>query len=65
MPASSRGRRGDWLQWRIGELVYDVADERHIGKIRSIENSAFARVVWNETKWISIVKLNELRKIVD
>ncbi len=36
--------RGDWCKWHCGDRVYDEADERHIGVIEGITNSATAKV---------------------
>ncbi len=47
---------------RIGMLVYDVADERHIGRVERISWSTTARVRWLETGWLSDVPVSDLRK---
>ncbi len=54
--------RGDWCPWHCGDRVYDEADERHIGVIEKITNSATAKVRWEETGWYSYVPLSSLRR---
>lgn len=57
-----RARRcGDWSEFHVGDRVYDIADERHVGEIIAISNSAFATIVWDETGWKSVNALNDLR----
>jgi len=38
---------------RIGDQVYDIADPRHIGRLERISSDYRARVVWNDTGWIT------------
>lgn len=52
-----------WLQLQLGDLVVREDDERHTGRIRAIENSALARVVWTDTGWTSWEPLSELRRV--
>lgn len=57
------GRRvGDWMRLRLGDKVYNKADPRHIGEVRAIRNGYIAKVVWDETGWISWVELADLVK---
>jgi hypothetical protein len=42
-----------WLHAQVGDLVYDVADSRHIGRVEAIHWSACrATVRWLETDTI-------------
>jgi hypothetical protein len=55
-----------WRRARLGDRVYDVADERHIGRLEAIHHSSTATVRWEETGWLSIdVVLRDLRKAGD
>lgn len=57
------GRRvGDWIGLHCGDLVYDVADPRHFGRVGAIRNGYEAKVVWEGTGWISWVPIRDLRK---
>lgn len=57
------GRRvADWIRFRCGDVVYDKADPRHVGVVTAVRNGYSARVVWEETGWISWVPLNDLKK---
>ena len=52
---------GDAL--KRGDRVYDVADERHIGRINIIIQCA-ANITWEETGWRSLgVPIGDLRKL--
>jgi hypothetical protein len=51
---SANKRVGDWSEFHVGDRVYDKADPRHVGRIDSIENSAFANITWEETGWKSV-----------
>ena len=52
-----------WSGVTIGDRVYDVADERHIGRITK-HDGAFATIEWEETGWKSTeVPMGNLRKI--
>jgi hypothetical protein len=57
----TRPRTGDWSEFHVGDRVYDIADERHVGEIIAISNSAFATIVWDETGWKSVNALRDLR----
>lgn len=52
-------------QFERGDLVYDKADPRHVGKIELVshgENGDTATVRWLETGWVSLrVPLRDLR----
>jgi len=45
-----------------GDLVVDVNDERHEGKVMSIHWGT-ARICWSATSWISDVDVHDLRKV--
>ena len=49
-------------KWHCGDRVYDEADERHIGVIEGITNSATVKVRWEETSWYSYIPLRCLRR---
>jgi hypothetical protein len=51
--ASSWVRLGDQSIARLGLLVYDVADPRHVGELIAIEHSVFGTVRWQDTGWKS------------
>jgi hypothetical protein len=50
---SSWVRLGDQSVARLGLLVFDVADPRHVGELIAIENSARGVIRWQETGWKS------------
>ena len=54
-------RQGDWSKFHVGDQVFDKADERHLGCIRAIYNSAVAKIAWDDTGWVSEVRLANLR----
>lgn len=64
---SGRSRAGSWQKigdgtpLSCGLRVYDVADERHVGRIEGYDGG-FARVRWEETRWLSEVRYRDLRK---
>lgn len=62
--AGSWQKIGDGTPLACGLRVYDVADERHIGLIEGYE-FGFARVRWEETRWLSEVRYRDLRKAED
>jgi hypothetical protein len=47
---------------RCGDLVYDTADPRHVGRVDAISSLIWARVTWLETGWTSEMKLANLRE---
>ena len=51
-----------WIRAHIGDVVFDVADERHLGRIERIDWHKTARVRWIETGWISELPMTALRK---
>lgn len=49
-----------------GSLVYDRADRRHVGVVRSISwkvwgREGLATIRWEDTGWLSIVRVSDLR----
>ena len=59
----SRGKRtGDWIAFSVGDLVYDIADERHVGEVRMVASSVHVTVRWIETGWRSVIRANRLRR---
>lgn len=58
-----RGRQvGDWIKLRTGDRVYDVADERHIGRVDGIRSGAYVTVRWLETGWISELPIEQVQR---
>jgi hypothetical protein len=51
----------DW-QFHIGDRVYDVADQRHTGRLERIVWSTIGRVRWDDTGWLSDVPMTVLRR---
>jgi hypothetical protein len=51
----------DWLRLRIRDRVYDIADERHTGRIVGVRWTTEATVRWDETGWLSEVPMTDLR----
>lgn len=49
-----------WL--RVGETVFDKADERHIGKVRRIMADCNVLVEWIETGWFSNTHISQLKR---
>ena len=49
-----------------GDIVYDVADPRHVGRIVTVFHTCgrtFCNIVWLETGWRGyLVDANDLRK---
>jgi hypothetical protein len=62
---SMQCRVGDWIRFHCGDVVCDMGDERHIGRINSIWSTCLAKVYWIETGWFSIIPLNRLRRMND
>jgi hypothetical protein len=51
--------------FRIGDLVCDAADERHVGEVRAIVSRIHIVVRWQETGWRSVINANRLRRPPD
>ncbi|MGE5166861.1 MAG: hypothetical protein ACM3IH_22920 [Sphingobacteriales bacterium] len=51
---------GDWIKLRCGDLVADIADERHIGRVEAIRQGVFVTVRWLDTGWTSEVPIERL-----
>lgn len=59
-----RGKRNsDSMPFHCGDLVYDIADERHVGEVRAISSSVYITVRWLDTGWRSVVHADKLRKV--
>jgi len=58
-------RNGDWIQYHIGDLVCDLDDERHIGRVEAIWNAHLVKIRWIERGWISLVPISRLKKVND
>ena len=53
---------GDGTPLRCGLCVYDVEDERHVGRIVSYDRG-FATIRWFETGWLSEgIRIRNLRQ---
>ena len=46
----------------VGDRVYHLEDERHVGRLRRIDWGE-ARVEWEETGWLSDLPYDELRRV--
>lgn len=55
-------RVSDWMRLQTGDLVVDLDDERHEGRVDAIRSSYWVTVVWSETGWRSEVPLHRLRR---
>ena len=53
----------DWMKLNCGDTVCAVDDPRHTGRVEAIHNSAFVKVRWHDTRWISELPLGDLRKV--
>jgi hypothetical protein len=45
-----------------GDLVTDIEDERHVGRVEAIRSSAYATVRWLDTGWTSEVPIERLER---
>ena len=64
-PPARYGRRvGDWIAFQLGDLVVDVADERHVGEVLAIKSSVHVTVRWRDSGWRSVINAKQLRKSV-
>lgn len=52
----------DWMRLNCGDTVVEI-DGRHTGRVEAILNSAFVKVRWHDTGWISFIPLNDLVKL--
>lgn len=52
---------GDGTPLRCGLCVYDIEDERHVGRIVSYDHGR-ATIRWFETEWLSEVHYRNLRQ---
>lgn len=59
--ACSWQKLGDGTPVRCGLLVWDIADERHVGRIERY-NGAVALIRWEESGWFSEVAYRDLRQ---
>lgn len=52
---------GDWMRLRCGDRVCTL-EGRHIGRVEAIFHGAYARVRWDDSRWIEQLELRELRR---
>ena len=50
------------MRLNVGDHVREQ-DGRHVGRVEAIWNSAFVKVRWLETRWVSELPLGTLVKI--
>ena len=55
-------RTGLWMRFHCGDRVCDKDDPRHTGHVRAITNGV-ARILWDNTSWMSEVPLRQLRSL--
>jgi hypothetical protein len=48
---------------RCGDIVVDIDDERHLGRVEAIRSGAFALVKWSDTGWTSEVPVERLKRV--
>jgi len=46
-----------------GDIVVDIEDERHEGRVEAIRNSSVALVKWHDTGWITEVPIERLKRV--
>lgn len=48
---------------KTGEIVCDIDDERHCGRVEGIRQGAFVTVKWEETGWLTELPIEQVRRI--
>ena len=49
----------DWMRLNCGDRVHEI-DGRHTGTVKAILHGSYARVVWDDTGWISDIALEDI-----
>lgn len=51
--------RNDWVRVRIGDLIVDVDEPRHVGRVRRVDKLIV--VEWILSGWLTALKRDQIR----